>query len=181
MTTNPGVLDHYRRFAEAVCQGYGRLDGCIVRLVSAHHLDQAHERHRVEEVQAEEALRARHRPAELGDRDRGGIGRDDGVVPRARRNLLLQDLELQRLVLARRFEDQVADAQPAVVRRAAQAGERDLTFARGELRLLDQPVEACRHGSVGTRDTLLIDVDHYDQKAGERAGLRDPRPWFQRR
>ena len=45
----------------------------------ANHLHQFHQRHRIEKVQADEALRALGRGQKLGDRDRGGIGREDGV------------------------------------------------------------------------------------------------------
>jgi hypothetical protein len=48
----------------------GGLNGRVVGLQAADHLDQRHHRHRVEEVHADEALRVLRRRGELRDRDR---------------------------------------------------------------------------------------------------------------
>ena len=84
-----------------------------------------------------------------------------GVVLRSRVDLA-QDLELERLVLGRRFDDEVALAQRAVVRCAAQAAERGVALGGGELPFLHQPLEAARDRVAPFRHALVVHVEHYD-------------------
>ena len=75
---------------------------------------------------------------------------------------LAQDLELQRLVFGGGFDDEVAIAQRAVVRRAAQAAERRIALGSGELAFLDQPLKAAGDGVAPAGDALFVHVEHQD-------------------
>ncbi len=52
------------------------------RVVALDHLDQAHDRRWIEEVKADDLVRAAGRVAHLGDRQRGGVGGEDRVAGR---------------------------------------------------------------------------------------------------
>jgi hypothetical protein len=86
---------------------------------------------------------------------------------------LLEDLHLHRLVLGRGFDDKVALAERAIIRRAGDAVQRGLLIGGGQLLLLYQPIEARRHGVAPARDRGLVDVDHRDRKPNDSARLRD--------
>ena len=75
LTRNPGPSDGddhplAHRRTGAAGQGQGGLAG----LLAGHDLEQAHERRRVEEVHAHDALGAGHGGGEVGDRQRRGVG-----------------------------------------------------------------------------------------------------------
>ena len=87
----------------------------------AHHFDQLHERHRIEEVQSDEALRALGRSQKLGDRNGRGIRSEDGVllhdaVERGVHLFLFAD------VFDYGFDDDVAVGQVLHIRRAFEPG-----------------------------------------------------------
>src|SRR3546814_10976262 len=58
----------------------GRRDRCVARGDRSDHLDEAHHRRRVEEVDATDAVGALGDHRQLDDRERGGVGGEDGVV-----------------------------------------------------------------------------------------------------
>ena len=79
---------------------------CVVGGDAAHQFDQLHHRHRVHEMNADEALRPVGRGGEPGDRDRRGVGGEDRLRLQLRAELR-EDLALDALVLGRRLDDQV--------------------------------------------------------------------------
>ena len=91
--------------------------GVVAGAVGAHHLEQRHHLGRVEEVQAEEALGARRRRRLVGDRERGGVGGEEGVVLDDPVDLA-PHLELAVEVLGDRLDHEVAVGEVAVVQRA---------------------------------------------------------------
>jgi hypothetical protein len=64
------------RLGEVVGGGRGLLRG----VVADDHLDQRHHRGRVEEVEADDLVGAQRRFADLGDRERRGVGGEDRVA-----------------------------------------------------------------------------------------------------
>ena len=135
MTTKPGAsFTTTGCLAEPLRERDRRIDGRVVGLLAAHDLDQMHDRDRVEEMHADEGVRESCRRGEPGNRDGRRVGGHDGIVPRHRIDAL-QDRNLQRLALRRRFDHEVATAQRTVVRGAAQPTERCAPVAGGELLL----------------------------------------------
>ena len=97
----------------------GGLEGVVVGGDAADQLDELHARHRIHEMDADEALGMVGHRGEPGDRDRRGIGGDDrvGLEERAQAG---ENLALDLLVLGRRLDDQVAVGELVVARRATQ-------------------------------------------------------------
>ena len=69
-----------RRLAELLAELEAEVDGVVAGALGSHHLEQRHHLGGVEEVQAEEALGALGRRGLVGDRQRGGVGGEEGVV-----------------------------------------------------------------------------------------------------
>ena len=117
----------------------GANDG-LVRLVArrqrADHLDQLHQRHGIEEVQAAEAIRTLRRRGELGDAQRRGVGDDDRVGPHDGFDRLV-DRALLVEVLDDRFDDDVAVLEVGDARRAGQVAERRGLRLLGHLAFAD--------------------------------------------
>ncbi|MNE76706.1 hypothetical protein D3C80_1729590 [compost metagenome] len=60
----------------------------ITGLQATNHFNQPHHRHRVEEVQADEAFRSADARGELSDRQRRSVGRDHALLGDLRGDLL---------------------------------------------------------------------------------------------
>ena len=99
------------RLVESRHIGLRRLESGVLRRDAADDLDQLHDRHRVHEVNADEAFRPIGLGRQAGDRDRRGVGRKQrlGIEHRAE---LGEDLALDRLVLGGRLDDHVGLGEP---------------------------------------------------------------------
>ena len=96
-------------FAERLGKGDGGVVGRRIGGDAPDDLHEIHQRHRVHEVQADESLRAIRGRRQPGDRDRGGVRREQGVGAEIRREAG-EDGLLDRLVLGRRLDRQVGGA-----------------------------------------------------------------------
>ena len=118
LTTNPGaslVMTAFLRSFAAVTIAVTERD--VVGLRRLHDLDQRHDRDRVEEVEADEALGVLQLRADLVDRQRRGVGREDRVVG----DVLLdlgEDLLLDAELLEHGLDDPVAVGEVGLVGRA---------------------------------------------------------------
>jgi hypothetical protein len=88
----------HRRLAPALAQVEDRFGHGGVGLQAGDDLDQLHQRHRVEEVHADEAPRQAQPGSQGGDRDRGGVRGQQAVLADARLEVAEQ-LRLRRRVL----------------------------------------------------------------------------------
>ena len=161
------------RLREVVGGGGGLLRG----VVSDDHLDQRHHRGRVEEVEADHLVGAQRRFADLGDRERGGVGGEDRV-PGRRRIQLAEDRLLDLHLLRHGLDHEVDVAEVLVARRAGDQAhhlcEARIGLLLGQLLLLDQAGQLALgdgsrllHGGI---DELLVDVldDDGDVGCGDR-------------
>ena len=100
------VLRHRDGLAERLDELPGAAEGHVLGGDAADHLDELHHRHRVHEVQADEALRPVGGGGKPRDGDRRGVGGDDGVrlEERTERH---EDLALDRLVLGRGLDHEI--------------------------------------------------------------------------
>src|SRR3954471_4182288 len=111
-----------RRLADLLGEVERRLHRLLRGVLALDHLDQAHHRRRVEEVEAADLVASRSRLPHLGDRERRGVRREDRV---ARRDLVelgehgLLDLN----PLGHRLNDEVDVAEALVIGRAGDAPE----------------------------------------------------------
>ena len=90
-------------------------------LVAGDHLHQAHQRRRVEEVHAADALGPLHPGGDRGHRERGGVGGQDRLGS-ADAGELREQLALQLQVLGSSLDHQLAAGQVLQPRRCAKAG-----------------------------------------------------------
>ena len=122
------------------------LEGLVRRGDPAHHLDQLHDLGRVEEVEAEEALRPRGGGGLVDHRQRGRVGRehrlglDDGVH-------LAPHLELEVEVLGDRLDHEVAVGEVGVVERALDPAAHRVGVVLLEPALLDGAARAASRSS----------------------------------
>ncbi len=130
-----------RLLANRLGEGDGGGDGLRRGLLALDDLDQRHDRGRVEVVEADDLLRPQRRFADLGDRQRRGVRRQDRVAGRGGVELGehgLLDLDLLRHGL----DHEIDVAEVRVGGRAVDAPEHllDLRLALlcGELALLDE-------------------------------------------
>ena len=110
-TTKPGRVLHVdRQLAELLGEVAHRRERAVGGAQPAHHLDQLHRRHRVEEVHADEVAGAAHQRGQPRDRQARGVGGDDAVLAD---DLVepLEDLALDLEILGRRLEHDVAALQ----------------------------------------------------------------------
>ena len=175
LTMKPGV--------ERACTGVlpqrwleleDRLRHRRVGLEARDHLHQLHQRHRVEEVHADEAARRLQAVGERGDRDRGGVRGEDA----ARVDLGLELAEQGPLgfgVLDDRLDHQ-ADAGGFVepVDRA-DAGDRGLRLLGVELALGDQALERLLELGAGRGGGAFAGVEQAHRVPGLGRDLGDAR------
>ena len=74
-----GVVAADRMLAELLAERVGRLEGLVGGALGADDLHERHQRRRVEEVHADDALGRRDRAGDLRDRERRRVRREDGV------------------------------------------------------------------------------------------------------
>ena len=112
------------------------------RVLALDDLDQRHDRRGVEVVEADDLPGAQRHFADLGDRQRRRVRREDRV-PGRRRVELREHALLDRHLLRHRLDDEVDVAERAVGGRALDARE-----DRRDLRLAPAPASACRVSRV---------------------------------
>ena len=164
------------RLGEVVGGGRGFLRGVL----ADDHLDQRHDRGRVEEVEADDLVGPQRRLPDLGDRERGGVGGEDRVA-RGGRVDLAEDRLLDLHLLRHRLDHEVDVAELLVAGGADHVphhlGEPRVGLLLGQLLLLDQAGELALGDAAGFLeggvDELLVDVLDDDGDVGGGDRLRD--------
>ena len=138
-----------------------------------HDLEQRHHLRRVEEMQPEEAIRARGRRGLVDHRERGGVGREPGVLLDDRVDRL-PHLELRPEVLADRLDHEVAVGEGAVVGRALDPGADGVGLVALHPALLHGPGKLLLDLADALADLVVVDFAHDDVPARLGADLGDP-------
>ncbi len=116
-----GVVDLDRRLAHPPRRRLDRLPGFLAGGEAANDLDELHHRHGVHEVHADHLLRPRGGGGQLGDRDRAGVGGEQGVG-RAQPVEVAQDLPLDVEPLDDGLDHQVGSRQVRQLARRSSTG-----------------------------------------------------------
>jgi hypothetical protein len=157
-----------------------RLDGVVGGVVALHDLDQREHRGRVEVVEAHDLLRADRGLADLGDRQRAGVGGEDRVAGRDRVELA-EDALLDLHLLGHGLDHEVHVTETVVARGAGDPAHYlvDLCVGLflGDLLLLHQAAHLAG-GHVARLvepvvDEVLVDVLEHDLDAGRGDRLGD--------
>ena len=149
--------------------------GGLAGAVGANDLEQRHHLRRVEEVEAEEAVGAPGDRRLVGDRERRGVGGEEGVGLDDLVDLA-PHLELPIEVLGDRLDHQVAVGEVGVVERAADPAADRVGVRLLELALLDRAAELLLDLAEALVEGALVGLDHDDVPAGLGADLGDPVP-----
>ena len=175
LTTNPGEsLTRDRRLADRLAEVARRGHRGVGRRRAAHDLDQRHGRHRVEEVDAYEALGTLDEAGERGHRQARGVGGDDRVGPQGGGGALEQAaLDVERL--GRRLDEQVGVGAGRHVEPGGDAPQGGVAVGRRDAALLDGPAELLFDAGHALGDELVGDVDHGRPQAGLDGHLHDAR------
>ena len=141
LTTNPGVSWHCttslpRRTATSAADGHGR---CRCQLALGD-LDQRHQRRRVEEVHADDALRPRRRRGDLGHREGRRIGGEDRVGA-ADPVQVREERALRLDLLDDRLDDEVAPRERVEIGGRRETTDRRIALVLRHLALLDLAAE----------------------------------------
>jgi hypothetical protein len=138
-----------------------------------HDLDEPHHRHRREEVQPEHAVGPARPGADLGDRDRRGVRRQEAGV----RQQFVERLE-QLALHARVLDDSLHHAVDVVqvVERGRVGDPRlePLRVLRAHLPARDRAIRRLRQPRAGAHQRRLLGLVDSDVDAGGGARLRDP-------
>src|SRR5882724_2921006 len=156
----------------------GRLDGVVgllARRETADDLDQLHDRDGVHEVHADDFVRPAGGGGQAGDRDRAGVGGEDGLR-RARPVELGEDLLLDLQPLDHRLDHQLRLGQGLNLPRRLHSGEGGIAGRGVELALLDQPPEALADLGHAARQGVRDHVDQHHVIASLRRHLGDAVP-----
>ena len=124
-------------------------------------------------MQAQEALRALRRGRLVGHRQRGGVGREEGVVLDDPVQLA-PHLQLAVEVLGDRLDHQVAVREVAVVERGRDPPADRVGVGLLHLALVDRPGELLLDLGHALVELLLVQLAHDDVPAGLGADLGDP-------
>ena len=153
-----------------------RLDDLGPRIRPAHQLQQPHEAHRIEEMGDAEigAHRLGHAPGEQGERQRGGVGRNDGARPPHPVERVVQ-IAFHVDALDDRLRDPVAVAHAAEVVLDVAGGD-----ARGVVRVHERGRGLRAHAPDRPRGGRIAvrragDVEQQDVDAGVGEVARDAR------
>ena len=174
LTTKPGVswqrigvLPIRSPNANAVSNGSSAVE------LGAHDLDERHQRRRVEEVHADDALRPRRGGRDLGDGERRGVRREHGVGP-ADPVELGEELPLRLELLDDRLDHEVAVGEVVELGRQRQPPDRRVARALLQLPLLDLAREEVRDPAARLLGQLERDLAADGVHARLDAELRDP-------
>ena len=132
-----GVLRSHGLLAQRLGEGKGAAVRLVRRGHRAHHLDELHQRDRVEEVESDESVAALRGGGHRGDREARCVRGEDGATPAQAVELVPEGvLELE--VFGHRLENDVAPLEVAGVGGEAQPLEGRVPVRRSELPLLDE-------------------------------------------
>ena len=146
--------------------------GGIAGLQATNDFDQAHHRHRVEEVQADETFRLADTGSELGDRQRRGVGGDHALGADLCGNLL-QHPQFQFEVFGGGFDHQLRVVQAAVIGAGADLVEGGVLLLGAQGFLGDLAVKVLADGGEGFLQGTLADVQQGHVETGQGADLRN--------
>src|SRR5438552_3287194 len=166
------IGDHDRRLAEPPGERDAALHRLRRRPQARRHLDQLHGVHRIEEVEADEALGPPGGGGQLGHGERRGVGREDGLG--------LHDLvEASEVILLHgqllddRLDHQVDVGQVVQVDRPAQALEQRTVVGGRQLAALDVLLELLLDLGPLRIERPRRGLRHDRVEAGAGLGLRD--------
>ncbi len=160
--------------AEPAAIGLDPGERIVARREAADQFDQPHHRHRVEEMDTDEARRIGRRLGEPRDRDRTGVARED----RGCREMFAdagENRALDFLALGRRFDDEVGGGEGAMVGNGRDAFEQRIGVALAHLLFRDQAAECLGDAGLARFGAGDVDVGEEHVVAGARRHLRDPR------
>ena len=163
-----------RRLADALAERERRLERLVRGQLGPDDLDERHQRRRIEEVHADDALRPARRARDLGHGERRRVRGEHGVRPRDPVELG-EELLLRPELLDDRLDHEVAVGELADVRGQRQPPDRGVACTRLELALLDLPREEVRDALVRLLPQLGRDLAPDRLDAGLDAELRDAR------
>ena len=131
-------------------------------------LDELHDRCRIEEVHADDPLGVARGNGDLGDRQGGGVGREDGVLVDDLVELG-EDVLLQVEVLRHRLDDELAVLEVVEVRGELHARDEGRLVLLGELAAGDGTARGGVEVFPTARHRLVVDLDgdHLDAVASE--------------
>src|SRR5262249_27004607 len=166
------ILRHRNPFAELGDELFGRLEGRVAGGNAADHLDQLHQRYRIHEMNADETLRAVGRGGKPRDRDRRGVGADDGFGLE-RRTERGKDLALDFFLFSRRLDHQIAIGEFVERLGRRNALDRRLPLFIADTLTADLPRQIAADGRQAFADAVGSDVVQQDVKARQRANEGD--------
>src|SRR5262249_9412900 len=139
---------------------------------AADHLDEFHHRHRVHEMQSDEALGPVGGGGEPGDGDRRRVGGHNRLrlEKRAKRH---EDLALHRFVLGRRLDHEIRVGETLIILGVAYAGQGLFAVLLGDLAGGDLPGEVLAYDLERLVDLLLGQVVEHDFISGKRDHVRN--------
>ncbi len=153
----------------------GTSNGLVGAHDAAHDLHELHDRHRVEEVHADDRLRPHRCLSDAHDWNRGRVRSKDGVLVRDDVVELAEDVLLQLLVLDNRLDHELTIVHGLEVCAEAEAAERIVAGRLVEL----SPVDCFRHRHLdpgaGCSRSHVVDLVHDDGDSGLGADLGDSR------
>lgn len=162
------------RLAELLPERLDRLHRRVRRGEAADQLDQAHHRHGVEEMHADETARIGGGLRQPRDRDRGGVGRENRGVGQHLADLR-EDRALDFLALGRRFDDEEGRAHLGDARHRLDQRECGVAGVSGDLFLGHQPVERLGDACLARCSAFQRHVAEQHMKPRLRRNLRDAR------
>ena len=166
------ILRHGDGLAELCHVLLGRVERRVIGGDAADELDQLHERHRIHEMDADEALRPVGRGGEPRDRDRRRIAADDGVGLEQRADAG-EDRALDLFLLGRCLNDEIAIAQGFERLRRRDAFERGLPLFLCDALAAHLPRHVAVDGRNPGLDPVGGKVVELDVESGERADMGD--------
>ena len=156
--------------AEPLAQRVRGVEGLVGAELGAHDLDERHERRRVEEVHADDALRRGRRGRDLGHRERGRVRREHRIGTADARELG-EELLLGGELLDDRLDDEVAVGEIGELSRRRQERE----VERLDLSLLHLAREEVADAVARLLAQVRGDLPADRFEAGLDAQLRDAR------
>src|SRR5690606_19740976 len=157
----------------------GEFEGAVERLVArgdgAHHLDQLHDRDRIEEVQAHEPVGPVRGRGHVGDGERAGVRREDRALTTKAVELPEQRV-LHLEVLHDRLDDDVARSQVGHGGRERQPTQRRVPVLGTQLLLRDGAIEGFPDAPPALLDGPVVDLANEHVESGGRGDLGDAAP-----
>ena len=151
----------------------GGAEGLVLGGDAADQLDQLHHRHRVHEMHADEALGPVGDRGQARDRDRRGVGRQDGALLRACGQRSMKILRLTASSSVAASMTRSASPRRRQVGRVADALQRRLHLGIGDDAARDLARHVALDGGARLVDRLLLQVVEGDVVAGQRDDMGD--------